>query len=135
MVFCANGLSCIGLGFLPGLLHAWYIISVTPEPTYISLSEDPERGQGHVTYYYVNAQNSQPASRPKPSNTPGGPSYGTVNKSAPNSQFPVQSEGFVQPPTAASQALPGGSRVEGAGGEEVPPSYQQAVGDHKVQGP
>lgn len=119
-----------GLGFLPGLLHAWYIIAVTPDPTYISLAEhDPE--QGHITYYYVHTQ-------PRSEAVSGGPGYGTVshnNKSTPNAQFPPQREGFVQPPTAASQPLPGGSRVEGADGEEVPPSYQQAVGDNKVQKP
>ena len=99
-----------GLGFLPGLLHAWYIIAITPDPTYMELSQDAEGG--HVTYYYVqtNATSAQ-----------GG--YGTVN-STPNSQFPSQHQGFVQPPGA--QAGPS---------DEVPPTYQQAVGDNKVQKP
>jgi hypothetical protein len=99
----------LGLGFLPGLLHAWYIIAVTPEPTYTQL-EDPERG--HVTYYYVQTQ--------------GQPKYGTVN-STPNSQFPNQQQGFVQPQAGPSEAA--------GPSDPAPPSYQQAVGDNKVQKP
>lgn len=110
----------IGLGFLPGLLHAWYIIAITPDPTYIQLEQDAERGDGggHVTYYYV--QHTQP--RYKPQGRQGG-DYGTVN-STPNAQFPATQEGFVQPPRA--QAGPS---------DETPPTYQQAVGDNKVQHP
>ena len=80
-----------------------------------------------MTYYYVHTHDSGP----------GGQSYGTVN-STPNSQFPKpgqHQQGFVQPPTAASMPLPGGSRVQGQGEEEVPPTYQQAMGDNKVQKP
>jgi hypothetical protein len=106
-----------GLGFLPGLLHAWYIIAITPDPTYMQL-EDPE--QGHVTYYYVQ--------------TTGQPRYGTVN-STPNSQFPNQQEGFVQPPAKPSTRPPPQQPEAGGSSEPAPPSYQQAVGDHKVQHP
>ena len=108
-----------GLGFLPGLLHAWYIIAVTPDPTYMEL-EDPE--QGHVTFYYVQTQ--------------GQPRYGTVN-STPDSQFPNQQQGFVQPPPKPSTQAPPPPQQPQAGGssEPAPPSYQQAVGDHKVQHP
>ncbi|KAK5121528.1 hypothetical protein LTR85_005361 [Meristemomyces frigidus] len=119
------------LGFLPGLLHAWYIIATNPEPTYDQLNQDPERGDGTVTYYYVQQSGPQyaPSSqagprRAAPKQQRG---YGTVN-STPNAQFPGgQQSGFVQPPGAQ----PGPNS-----GEEVPPTYQQAVqGDHKVQGP
>ncbi|KAF2162641.1 hypothetical protein M409DRAFT_68946 [Zasmidium cellare ATCC 36951] len=111
------------LGFLPGLLHAWYIIAITPEPTYEQLAQqDAERGT--VTYYYVQ---SQPAYAPQQ----GGSSqrgYGTVNNSTPNSQFPAQQQGVVPQPAQAPKA--------GGSSEEVPPSYQQAVaGDNKIQGP
>ncbi|KAK4494754.1 hypothetical protein PRZ48_014110 [Zasmidium cellare] len=110
------------LGFLPGLLHAWYIIAITPDPTYEQLAQqDAERGT--VTYYYVQ---SQPAYAPQQ----GGSSqrgYGTVN-STPNQQFPAQQQGVVPQPAQAPKA--------GGSGEEVPPSYQQAVaGDNKIQGP
>jgi hypothetical protein len=89
-----------------------------------------------VTYYYVQhegpryAQGGQqaPAKPGKPGQQGG---YGTVNSSAPDSQFPATQEGFVQPGPAGSAAGP-------SSGEESalpPPTYQQAVGDHKVQKP
>ncbi|KAI9836626.1 MAG: hypothetical protein M1819_001260 [Sarea resinae] len=34
------------LGYLPGLLHAWYIISLHPDPGYEAVAQDPERGGG-----------------------------------------------------------------------------------------
>ena len=115
----------LGLGFLPGLLHAWYIISVTPEPTYSELSQqDPESGR--VTYYYVQSQPHY--------GHQGAGGYGTV----PNQQFPkpaAGSNGFVAQP----QQQGGSSSAAAAGtgaSEDVPPSYQQAVGaDNKVQHP
>ncbi|TKA66735.1 hypothetical protein B0A55_08276 [Friedmanniomyces simplex] len=113
------------LGFLPGLLHAWYIISVTPDPTYDEIpQQDPERGgNGTVTYYYV--QQDQPRHAPKVGGAPR--AYGTVS-ATPNGQFPQGQgqQGFVQPPSSSTAP----------NGQEVPPSYQQAVqGDHKVQRP
>jgi uncharacterized membrane protein YqaE (UPF0057 family) len=127
------------LAYLPGLLHAWYIISVTPDPTYEQLAQhDPERGNGNVTYYYVQ---TQPGSRPAP---PQG--YGTVS-SAPNAQFPGQQHGVVKaskaqraaiapPASALAPAASAQSSQQAGPSEEIPPSYAQAVaGDHKIQGP
>ncbi|KAK5107630.1 hypothetical protein LTR62_000965 [Meristemomyces frigidus] len=110
------------LGFLPGLLHAWYVIASSPEPTYEEL-QDPERANT-VTYYYV----QQGAGGPQYTRQDGtGRSYGTVN-AAPSSQFPQGGQqGFVQPPPQ-----------QGSSSEDVqpPPTYQQAVtGDNKVQRP
>nr|POE71915.1 plasma membrane proteolipid 3 [Quercus suber] len=116
------------LGFIPGLLHAWYIIAVTPDPTYEQVPQDPEGG--HVTYYYV--QQGQPQPR-----DPHG--YGTVSdgrvayKAVPNQQFPAprQGQGFVQPPPPATQ-----SQAAGPSSGDVPPAYTDVVqGDHKVQNP
>lgn len=106
---------CAVLGFLPGLLHAWYIIVITPDPTYEQV-EDEERG--HVTHYHIHGQ---------PQYAPGGgrpqQGYGTVSN-APNAQFPGQQNGFVQPPPQAGSS------------DQAPPSYTQAIqGDNKVQGP
>ncbi|KAF2765230.1 UPF0057-domain-containing protein [Teratosphaeria nubilosa] len=99
------------LGFLPGLLHAWYIIVITPDSTYEPL--DPEQGHGQagvVTYYYV--QQGQPLYSSSAAHTQ--PNYGAVA------------------PAPASTAA--GPRP--AGREEVPPTYDQAIkGDNKVQGP
>jgi hypothetical protein len=110
------------LGFLPGLFHAWYIIAVSPDPTYEQVNDEE---QGNVTYYYVQGQ---------PQYAPGGgqrtrqQGYGTVNNT-PNAQFPGQQNGFVgggpSAPTPAESSRPS---------TDVPPSYAQAVqGDHKVQ--
>lgn len=113
------------LAYLPGLLHAWYIISINPEPTYQELPQDAERG--NVTYYYVQ---TQPARR-----TDGTQGYGTVN-STPNSQFPGQQQGVVRPKPQAVAPPPRQQQSQAGPSEEVPPSYAQAVsGDHKVQGP
>ncbi|KAF2488119.1 hypothetical protein BDY17DRAFT_320620 [Neohortaea acidophila] len=103
-----NILLCV-LGFLPGLIHAWYIIAVTPDPTYVQLPQDAE--QGRVTYYYV-----QTGPHYGTTAQPGQQGYGTTQSAAPNAS------GSTQPAQAASR-------------EEVPPTYQQAVGDHKVQKP
>lgn len=108
------------LGFLPGLFHAWYIIAVSPDPTYEQVGDEEN---GNVTYYYVQGQ---------PQYAPGGQrprqnGYGTVNSNAPNAQFPGHQNGFVGPstPTPAESSRPS---------TDVPPTYAQAVqGDHKVQ--
>jgi uncharacterized membrane protein YqaE (UPF0057 family) len=110
----------IVLGFLPGLFHAWYIIAISPDPTYEQVNDEE---QGNVTYYYVQGQ---------PQYAPGGQrprqqGYGTVGNNRPDAQFPGQQNGFVGPsaPTPAESSRPS---------TDVPPTYAQAVqGDHKVQ--
>jgi len=104
------------LGILPGLLHAWYIISVYPEPTYDQVAqEDPEGGR--VTYYYVQQGQGAPAAGAQQGNR----SYGTV--------APPQQGGSRQ--YRQEDAMGGGSSAKPDG---VPPTYAEAVkGDHKVQ--
>ncbi|MDI1486447.1 MAG: hypothetical protein OHK93_005675 [Ramalina farinacea] len=53
-----NILLCM-LGYIPGLLHAWYIISLYPEPDHeYEYIGDAESGQPQrVTYYYVDTTN------------------------------------------------------------------------------
>ena len=122
-----------GLAYLPGLLHAWYIISISPDPTYEQVAQqDAERGT--VTYYYVQTTGQPQYAAPQQ----GQQSYGTVNASAPNAQFPQQqtkpqprpAPADVQPPASASQAGPSNGTDDAP-----PPSYQQATGDNKIQGP
>lgn len=113
------------LGFIPGLLHAWYIISITPEPTYDELAQrDPERGQ--VTYYYVSHQQG-PQYQPQQQQ----PDYGTLN----NNSAPAPARSHPAPkPAASTAAAPPPQRAEAGSSTDGPPSYQQAVeGDHKVQ--
>ncbi|KFX97155.1 hypothetical protein V490_02933, partial [Pseudogymnoascus sp. VKM F-3557] len=55
-----NILLCM-LGFLPGLLHAWYIIAKNPElESYDALPQDAEAGGSRVTYIYVQTDGSAP---------------------------------------------------------------------------
>ena len=129
-----NLLLCM-LGYLPGLIHAWYVISLYPEPSYedeyaYSVIPDAEAGHGRpphpgpdgrVTYYYVerrgdNSSNLQQGRAPQQPHQPG---YGTVNTSA------------TAPAPAPEAAAAGEGSAEGRG---VPPSYEQAIqGDNKVQ--
>lgn len=109
-----NILLCM-LGFLPGLLHAWYIIARFPELPY---EED-----GRVTYVYVQSpavenggcrggQQRQPQPRSP------GMNYGTTNQSGAG---------------ASSTAAQAGSSRAGAD-ERAPPTYAEAIkGDNKIQ--
>ncbi|PNS18789.1 hypothetical protein CAC42_5328 [Sphaceloma murrayae] len=100
------------LGFLPGLIHAWYIIASYPDPTYEELEAENERGR--VTYYYI--QPGQAAQR----------GYGTVNQGA---TMPAQNpQGQYTSPQGQGHA---GSSTQP---EQAPPSYQETIqGDNKVQ--
>jgi hypothetical protein len=118
------------LGYIPGLLHAWYIIAKYPDENgYEAIPHhgNEERG-GTVTYYYVQ-QGS------------GGPRYGTSNQ-----QGQGQGVGQVPLPSQAAHTMNAGAPSQnfgtvrpeeaGQGSSEagVPPTYAEAVkGDHKVQ--
>ncbi|KAG8527630.1 uncharacterized protein KY384_007783 [Bacidia gigantensis] len=119
------------LGYIPGLLHAWYIISLYPESEYeyerIPVN-DTEAQQGgvvrpnaHVTYYYVDHRPGAEGLRQEAQGGEGGQrQYGTV---------PQQLDPAPMRYPSGSQ---GPSNAEGQ--EGVPPSYEQAVkGDNKVQ--
>jgi hypothetical protein len=104
------------LGFLPGLLHSWYIIAKYPDlETYDILPTDAEAGR--VTYIYVQSPAAQPPAQ----------GYGTVK---PMEAPPLQQH---QNGTWGQGSAP----QQGAGtaeGSQAPPTYAQAVkGDHKVQ--
>ncbi|KAI4132954.1 MAG: hypothetical protein LQ338_000421 [Usnochroma carphineum] len=151
-----NLLLCM-LGFVPGLLHAWYIIAKVhassqiltshgfcveaniksneqyPDPS-ASEYEDLESAQGgqHVTYYYVSDNrnsNSQGDSVGPQQQRQQYPGYGTVQgMRVPPQPQPQQSKS--QP-----QAQGQGEQVgEGSSQGQLPPSYEQAIaGDNKVQ--
>ncbi|KAI1174600.1 hypothetical protein F4777DRAFT_376464 [Nemania sp. FL0916] len=134
-----NILLCV-LGYIPGLLHAWYIIAKFPESDDYERvpQQDYERGQhsghGHsndsrVHYVFVQAPSPQPQpqaqSQAKHSGSGGGnqPNYGTTASSA---------QGGSQGGSRANNGGEGGSG--GEGGAPPPPTYAEAVkGDHKVQ--
>ncbi|PVH92447.1 hypothetical protein DM02DRAFT_619922 [Periconia macrospinosa] len=133
------------LGFLPGLLHAWYIILKNPEPYPYEGVQDRERGaDGSVTYYYVStAQPQHPAGGAGAQHAQGHTSYGTISGSQPSGgQFPGQQSGVIPGPKRvyAQHANGGGDAAgpstNGEGASEPPPTYADVIkGDHKVQQP
>ncbi|KAI0199271.1 hypothetical protein F4808DRAFT_433222 [Astrocystis sublimbata] len=105
-----NILLCV-LGYIPGLIHAWYIIAKFPDEqdTYERVPQhDQEQGRhGRVHYIIVEEPGRQPnhAQNQQPSNQ----NYGT----------------------AASSSHAAGNGEDNA---RAPPSYSEAVkGDHKIQ--
>lgn len=111
------------LGYIPGLIHAWYIILKYPEPDYDEVAYEPIPGgssqrrdleNGRVTYYYVSHQ---------PLQHPSQRAYGTVDpRVQPSNNRPDAA------PKSASHPQQGGS------GSQEPPTYAEAVrGDNKVQ--
>lgn len=125
-----NILLCV-LGFLPGLLHAWYIIAKFPEPDYGNYERVGDSEHGRVTYVVVSqdddGRRSQrtrgQAQQAKPARQ-GNMSYGTSqggNSHAGSSSAPTQPQGHAN----------GG---EGSSDDQPPPSYAQVVmGDNKIQ--
>ncbi|KAF4219592.1 hypothetical protein CNMCM8980_004369 [Aspergillus fumigatiaffinis] len=119
------------LGYVPGLLHAWYIILKYPEPDYDDPNYEPIPGHadgrrdtesGRVTYYYVSHQ---------PIQHPSQRGYGTVapqNEPAPSPAPQPQQ----QAPKPHHEEGQGGSSDQAQGDSRPPPTYAEAVkGDHK----
>ena len=115
-----NILLCV-LGFIPGLIHAWYIIAKHPEPPheYLPVSNNDRHGgrNGGVTYVYVQSHPQQSQGQSK---NGGNIDYGTNGPS--NASHQPQQQGVMD-------AGEGSSNNQG-----VPPSYAEVVaGDHKIQ--
>lgn len=114
------------LGYIPGLIHAWYIILKYPEPDYDDPDYQPIPGSGQdvepgrVTYYYVSHQ---------PLQHPSLRSYGTVG-----SQYPVENRSSAPKQQPQNYGETPGEGGEGSSQGHAPPTYAEAVrGDHKVQ--
>ncbi|KAJ4387102.1 hypothetical protein N0V93_007689 [Gnomoniopsis smithogilvyi] len=108
------------LGYVPGLLHAWYIIAKFPEPSYYDYErvDESERG-GRVAYVVVRDDEQRRTPRP-------------TGRSQPKPQQPPPRQGNMSYGTnvAGSAQQPEAGPSEGA----PPPTYAQAVsGDHKIQ--
>ncbi|KAI4140560.1 MAG: hypothetical protein L6R39_005747 [Caloplaca ligustica] len=138
-VWCKSGLCSVDslinillcmLGYIPGLLHAWYIIAKYPGPSsseYEDLEGAPQ--QGHVTYYYVSDRRGSGSGdvvgSPQRQQYPG---YGAVGSMRVPAQPKPHTEAQAQGQAQGQQA------GEGSSQGQVPPSYEQAVaGDNKVQ--
>ena len=108
------------LGYLPGLIHAWYIISVYPEVDgeYEPIG-DAERGNATVHHIYVVSQ--------------GQGQQGQINRS-----YGTTGQGQGEAPKVPEGTRPGQQQAgagEGSNGAaRAPPTYAEAIkGDHKVQ--
>ncbi|KAL6901405.1 hypothetical protein GGI43DRAFT_383025 [Trichoderma evansii] len=118
-----NILLCV-LGFIPGLLHAWYIIAKFPEPAYEYEAIPNDREGGRVTYVYVQTPHGPHCQPPKPQGSSNQMNYGTTSHQSPSPQPQPQQQGVAG-------SGEGSSNPEGQG---VPPSYAEVVaGDHKIQ--
>ncbi|KAI1265579.1 putative stress response RCI peptide [Xylariaceae sp. FL1019] len=107
-----NILLCL-LGYIPGLLHAWYIIAKFPESSdYERVPQDQEHGHTHTYHVFVPNPNNGRQQQPKPSSNM---NYGSTNNSNANA--------------GSSSAGPANE-----GGDPAPPTYAEAVkGDNKIQ--
>ncbi|KAK7906098.1 hypothetical protein LTR67_000824 [Exophiala xenobiotica] len=132
-----NILLCL-LGYVPGLIHAWYIIARNPERDHdYEAIQDAEGGR--VTYYYIRHEpnrrdygtqqqqrqgqgHNRPAPLPpKPQDHPAQISNGSGQES--NRPAP--------PPPGQAQGPSVGAGTEEPG---APPSYSEVVrGDNKIQ--
>jgi len=136
-----NILLCV-LGYIPGLLHAWYIIAKYPEPPYDhdyeNIPQDPEHGRIYVFVHNGGHGQQQPqtqgyqpqqgAHAQPPKTQQGHMNYGTAGTaSAPQQHHKPQEQGTTSAGGAGGDAGP-------SDGSAPPPSYAQVVaGDHKVQ--
>jgi len=121
------------LGYVPGLLHAWYIIAKFPDSDYDSLPGEIESGR--VTYVIVHSADGRQQRVPK--NTVSGGNgrtqgrsggYGTTAPMAPQAA-PVHQDQNGTWSNSESATVQGGSSAAA-----VPPTYAEAVkGDHKIQ--
>ncbi|KAK1836821.1 hypothetical protein QBC39DRAFT_337406 [Podospora conica] len=133
------------LGYIPGLLHSWYIIAQypDPEPYYQGHHTDAENGRIYVFVHDPRHPQGSPAggqhphaiqpksyasaaAQPPPQ---GGMNYGSTAASA----GPSSSSAPAKPaPHQQQQGHDNGG--EGPSDGAPPPSYAQVVaGDHKVQ--
>lgn len=129
-----NLLLCM-LGYVPGLLHAWYIVAKYPEPVdqhggydtegarvvYVRVDQEGEAPGGHGGR---RAQQQQPQGGRQPKSQPGrqanmsyGSAAGSSSSAPPLSTQPHDYNGGE----GSSEDLP------------PPPSYAEVVGDHKIQ--
>ncbi|KAL2153537.1 hypothetical protein VTH82DRAFT_4692 [Thermothelomyces myriococcoides] len=135
-----NILLCM-LGYVPGLLHAWYIIAKYPEPPYEygyqSIPPDPEHGRVYVFVHdgchgQPHTQGYQPYQAPHAqAPRPQGPmNYGTTSAASPSQFHPP----YQHPPQEQGTTSAAGPAAGPSDPGVPPPSYAQVVaGDYKVQ--
>ncbi|TGO57883.1 hypothetical protein BOTNAR_0192g00060 [Botryotinia narcissicola] len=123
-----NILLCM-LGFLPGLLHAWYIIAKFPDQD-AHYDAIPDSENARVTYVVVQGPNGRAQRVPQKSSGTQRQQQG-YGTNAPMEAPTVQQQQNGTWTNAGEGQVQGG---EGSSGGAVPPKYAEAVrGDHKVQ--
>ncbi|CAI7622598.1 unnamed protein product [Penicillium manginii] len=117
------------LGYVPGLIHAWYIILKYPDPDYDNAYEPIPGGSsqrrdlenGRVTYYYVS---NPPLQHPSQQRSYGATQQPPSNSNAPSGNQPSGNKAPNHPQEGAA----------GSSGQNAPPTYAEAVrGDNKIQ--
>ncbi|CAK7237582.1 hypothetical protein SEUCBS140593_010021 [Sporothrix eucalyptigena] len=153
-----NILLCV-LGYIPGLIHAWYIIAKFPEPDYEYevLSQDAERSGNRVTYVVVHpnhhhshqgagsnrhhitttgsagnsTENGVQSAAPKIQDNM---NYGTASAAPASSSLQTPAPAVSRAPAAAGSSSQAPDNGGEGGSDGPPPSYAQVVaGDNKVQ--
>ncbi|ESZ90935.1 hypothetical protein SBOR_8681 [Sclerotinia borealis F-4128] len=130
-----NILLCM-LGFIPGLLHAWYIIAKFPEQDYDYDSIPDSEGGARVTYVVVQGQGPHGGTQRVPKNARVQRQQQGYGTTAPMEAPTVQQQqnGSWAIAGEDAQGVAQGRGGEGSSGGAVPPTYAEAVkGDHKVQ--
>ncbi|KAI0520902.1 hypothetical protein F5B22DRAFT_55994 [Xylaria bambusicola] len=122
-----NILLCF-LGYIPGLIHAWYIIAKFPDTAEYErvAQQDYEHGHGHhnerVTYVIVpapHAQSQQQSHQQHAKHSQQQVNYGTASSNNAGAS------------SSSNQNEASGSSNNG---ERAPPTYAEAIkGDHKIQ--
>lgn len=126
-----NILLCM-LGYLPGLIHAWYIIAQYPEPEYDyqAVGQDSEGGHVYVIVHEQDGrqhrchaqQQQQRQAAARPAKPQGNMTYGTTST---NTNIASSAAQHAEAGAGSSSSDPNAA---------PPPSYAQVVaGDHKIQ--
>ncbi|CAH0043594.1 unnamed protein product [Clonostachys solani] len=120
------------LGFIPGLIHAWYIIAKFPDPEYDYDPVPQDAEGGRVRYIVIDRHHCQHSNKSQGNGGRPGPNnnvnYGTA--SAP--QQPQQQPAAAHPPQ--QQGLADAAEGSSSNNQGVPPSYAEVVaGDNKIQ--
>ncbi|KAI1815170.1 putative stress response RCI peptide [Poronia punctata] len=118
------------LGYVPGLLHAWYIIAKYPEELQYERvpPQDYEGGHGRhgerVTYVFIPSPQVTPQPQAQGQAKPGpnpAMNYGTTDNSNRNNENTAAGASSSAGPSQGSE-------------HHAPPTYAEAVkGDHKIQ--
>jgi len=118
------------LGYLPGLIHAWYIIAKFPDADYEyeALPRQDAEG-GRVRYIIIDRTNNNSNAKPQQ-----GPNYGTQGGGGRSNQQQYRSQAPASASAAPQQHGVTNAHGEGSSDGQVPPSYADVVaGDNKIQ--